>query len=194
MNKSIVFVHGFGGGKRDYKHLISYLEKKEFSKFYEFEYDKKFGETSFKKISGKLKQYIDDNISFEDRVYLVGVSQGGLICSYYLTNLDGDKNIKDCITLCTPFRGSWLAYLWPSKGTSELRPNSKFLSDLEKKILESDVNFYGVWNPFDLMVIPGKSASPMYLKKSKSVLSFLHSTVFSSHRASKFVYDIISRD
>lgn len=192
MEKSVVFIHGFGGNRYEYQPIASSLRKAGLSKLHHFEYKKKYGNTSLIHLAADLKKFIDEKVRSDERVYLIGLSQGGIIAAYYLAYMNSNHNIKDCIGVCTPFNGSYMAYFLPHTGTRELRPGSRFLSKLEKKIQGSNINVYGVWNPFDLMVFPGKNADADFLKKSKRVYSFMHPTTFRDKSTLEFICDIIN--
>ncbi|MFP4111513.1 MAG: esterase/lipase family protein [Candidatus Woesearchaeota archaeon] len=191
MIKSIVFIHGYGGGSFEYQPLINFLKDKGIRRFHEFEYEDKRGTASLEKISKKLKQFIEKNVKKDEYAYLLGLSQGGLIASHYLCNFNSNNNIQKCISVCTPFGGSLAAYLISNVGTKQLRPNSNFLKKLRKDIKKKDVEIYGVWNPLDLMVFPGRSAKPSFLKRSKKVCSPIHPTTFFEKKTKDFIYDIV---
>ena len=193
MNKQVIFVHGFGGDRREYQKIISYLRGKGINDFYEFSYEKNLGQIPINEISFSLDEFVKQNVDYNNSTILVGLSQGGIIGSYYLEYLDGKKVINDCITVCTPYYGSYFSYLWSSPGVRDLRPNGDLLESLRDRIEKSKVNYYGVWNPFDLFVFPGKNADAPFLKKSLKVTSLLHPKTFWKPKTKEFIYKIITQ-
>lgn len=184
----VIFVHGFGGGRYEYQPLINFLKNYKI-KSYEFLYKERFGQVSLKKIAKQLNEFIRKNV--KGKFILLGLSQGGIISTYYLEYLNGKKFCEKCIAICTPFYGSNLAYLFSLKGAKELRPKSVFLKKLREKIKKSKVKYYSIWNPLDLAVFPGKNANLEYARKSKKVISILHPKTFWEKETKEFILESI---
>ena len=70
----------------------------------------------------KLRNEINYKLGNDSKFSLVGFSMGGIICRYYLQELDGIQRVNQFITISTPHHGSYLAYLYPGKGMKQLRP------------------------------------------------------------------------
>jgi triacylglycerol lipase len=84
---------------------------------------------------------------------------GGIVARYYLQSLEGYKRVGSIITVSSPHHGSYLAYLYPGKGTKQLRPDNNFLDNLEKgEQVYQDISVFSYWTPFDLMIIPASSS------------------------------------
>ncbi|MCX6720944.1 MAG: hypothetical protein NTW11_04025, partial [Candidatus Staskawiczbacteria bacterium] len=189
--KPILFIHGFGGYVEQYQPIIKYLEKKGFEKFYEFEYNKKFGLTSINVVAKELADYIGKNIK-EDTIDIISLSQGGIIALTYLKDYlplqkEREINIDKIFTLCTPYKGSELAKVADFPGFIDLRPGSKLLKGLEVFVKQNKINIYSVYTPFDLTVFPGWNAKST-VGKSKIVFAPTHPAVFSYPSALKFIY------
>lgn len=193
MKKTIVIIPGLGGLSLDSKPIISYLNKNGINDCFTFKYNhkEKFGETFIGLTAKDLDKFIK-NIKKKGKIYLIGVSMGGIIAAYWLEFLNGNKICKDCITLCTPFHGSYLAYSSKFKGIRELRPNNKTLKLLRKKISKSNVNYYGIWNPLDLIVMPGSSAKLNSFKKTKIIFSLFHFFTTLLRPTKEFILNTIS--
>jgi len=73
-----------------------------------------------------------------DRVDLVGVSQGGLLSLWYLSQLNGAQYVQRCIAVGTPFQGSWAAAAGIpligafSRGIWQVLPNSPVIRKLAR--------------------------------------------------------------
>jgi len=136
----------------------------------------------------KLNAYIENNSELASKFALVGFSMGGIICRYYLQELNGIKRVDKLFTISSPHYGSYTSYLYPGKGIKQLRPKSKFISELEEKgNLLKGLKIYSYRTPFDLMIIPNKS-SVWKIAANKRFFSIMHSSMLIN---SKLVKEII---
>lgn len=182
MKPPILFIHGFSGGRYEFKPIIIYLSKHGYSRFYEFTYQRKFGQVSIRDIAKELSDYVKANVK-EKEIAIIGCSQGGLVAEYYMKHLC-NKGVKRLITLCTPHKGTLLAYLWNWPGIKDLRPGSKLI--VEMKDFMKYRWCYAVYTPFDLMVFPGWNAIPDN-GKAKMSLAVAHPLAFWLPGSLKFV-------
>jgi len=182
----ILFIYGLGAGKWQYGPIIKYLKKKGINDFYEFTYKNKFGQVRIKDIAEELSEFISKNVK-EESINIVAISQGGIIALAYLKYFR-NKNVKKLFTLCSPHKGSYMAYLMNLPGFIDLRPNSELLNELEKFIQESKINVYSVYTPFDLMVVPGWGAKPK-CGKVKMIFAPAHPIAFFWPATKKFIYN-----
>lgn len=81
----------------------------------------------------KLNAYIKNNLELDSKFVLVGFSLGGIVCRYYLQELNGIKRVDKLFTISSPHHGSYMSYLYPGKGIKQLWPNSGFINMLEEK-------------------------------------------------------------
>ena len=171
---NVVLVHGFiSTGK------IFYLMKKRFEDngFKCFAptlkpIDAKYG---IEDLAIKLNIQINNHFSEKEIFTLIGFSMGGIICRHYLQELGGINKVNQFITISTPHHGSYLAYLYPGKGSRQLCPKSDFLKNLElKEPVLKQISIYSFRTPFDLMIIPYTS-SIWNIASNKKYYSFLHS-------------------
>ena len=95
----------------------------------------------------------------KDNICLVGFSMGGLICRYYLQELEGYKVVSQFFSISAPHHGSLLAYLSPQLGAKQMRPGSDFLQSLDQSTMcLHGLACYSYWTPFDLMILPATSS------------------------------------
>lgn len=189
MNKKIVFIHGLGGFSFADRNLIKNLEKRGLDPLV-FSYDKKYGNISLENIA---RDFDDFAMKIASELVLVGISQGGIIGSYWLEFMSGEEKCKDLVSVCSPFYGSSLACFLPLEGIQELRPKSDFLFQLREKIKKSNVRYHCIWNPIDLVVIPGSNAKLDSAYESKSVLAPLHSLTSSGRPVLDLIQEVIWR-
>ena len=110
-------------------------------------------------LAHQLRDYVELHLPRHDRFVLVGFSMGGLICRYYLQNLDGISRVGKFISLSAPHNGSLLAYGLSHRGGRQMRPNSDFLNDLNRDPVGlQDLRPVSMWTPFDLMILPASSS------------------------------------
>ncbi len=163
--KKVIFICGMSGGKRDMFLIKKIL--KEFKIIY-FPYDVWLNET-IKQTAKKLKKFID-KLNSKNKVSIISVSAGGIILEYYLKFLD-NKKVDKVITICSPFKGTWLAKVFfrSHKGVQELREGSNLLKKIRNKKLKKikELNFWCYFDP----IVPGKSAKGGH---PKHTLFFLH--------------------
>jgi pimeloyl-ACP methyl ester carboxylesterase len=177
MKKTIIFIHGVLGNSREYQPLINFLKKNGNFSFYGFNYEERYGNISITELAKKFDVFIK-NLN-KKNITIIGLSQGGIIASYWLEFLGGNKFCGKCVTICSPFYGTYLAYIIKSPGARELNPKSTFLKKLREKIKKSKVDYYGVWNPLDLAILPGFNATMNAFKKSIKIPSLTHPLTFS---------------
>jgi predicted alpha/beta hydrolase family esterase len=123
---------------------------------------------------------------------LIGHSKGGLVSSYYATQLAEKDQIKvtDVITIGSPLKGTPLAYFGPGLDAYEMRPHSPFHEELRKKIGGcSKTRFFHIASQSDNVVshgsaLLGNNPARQLLLKDVGHLSL----VFSSRVANQLCY------
>ena len=108
----------------------------------------------------RIKRILDILADEKKEIFLVGHSLGGLVAKYITENQDNfGLKVKKCITICTPHKGTKLAYFAFGKSAKQMVPNSEFVQKYSK------VNEKGVYFcmgaeedqlniPFDTSYIP----------------------------------------
>jgi triacylglycerol lipase len=110
-------------------------------------------------LADQLGQFINASLSNDSRFSIIGFSMGALIVRYYLQELGGHLRIDSFFSICGPHAGTLTAYIYPSQGVYQMRPRSEFLTRLDQsadRLAGVPITCY--WTPFDLMVLPHKSA------------------------------------
>ncbi|MCX6722992.1 MAG: hypothetical protein NT094_02870 [Candidatus Staskawiczbacteria bacterium] len=181
----ILFVHGIVGDAKQYQPIIKYLRKKGINNFYEFSYESRIGIHPIKVIAEELADYIKENVK-EENINIIAFSQGGIIALAYLKFFK-NKDIDKIFTICSPHKGSALAYLLNLPGFIDLRPNSKLLKELEDFTQGNKINIYSLYTPLDLVVLPGWNAKPKH-GQTKMVLAPTHTSAFSWPSTMDFIY------
>jgi len=114
------------------------------------------GSKGLEPLALQLKQVLDETLGLQHSlVCLVGFSMGGLICRYYLQQLQGFRRITLFFAIAAPHRGTYTAYFSNCLGARQMRPNSGFIQSLEaSEACLQPVDCYSFWTPFDLMILP----------------------------------------
>ena len=186
---NIVLVHGFLSSGKIFCLMKKRFEERGFKCFAPTlkPIDAKYGLDDLAK---KLKNEIENYFGNEDKFSLVGFSMGGVICRYYLQELNGLQRVNKFISISAPHHGSYLAYLYPGKGMKQLQPNSDFLKNLNfKESYLQKISLYSFRTPFDLMIIPSTS-SIWDIAINKKYFSFIHSYMLFSRKVIKDSIDI----
>lgn len=181
MIRPIVFIHGFGGGVWEYEPIIRFLSERGDSTPYRFSYQKNLGQVSLKVLAHQLHEFICSTVS-EHEIDIVALSQGGIIARLYIALYD-DVKVRKCITLCSPHKGSLLACVGIFRGIKELQPSSSLLKQLDR----TKARYYAVYNPLDLMVIPGWSGRLDGAVANKPVWAAFHPLTFSHPETLAFI-------
>jgi triacylglycerol esterase/lipase EstA (alpha/beta hydrolase family) len=90
-------------------------------------------------------------------IAVVAHSMGGLALRYYLAR-SGAAAIDSVIFVATPHSGTYAAYFAWGSGGREMRPNSEFLRELNRRQLPSQLRAHCIRTPLDTRVLPGSSA------------------------------------
>ena len=117
------------------------------------------GRGGLEKLAVRLKQDIDAKFGPTAPVSIVAFSMGGVVTRQYLQNLGGAARCDQLITISSPHHGSKMAFLYPSKGSQEMRPGSRLLTDLqqsEDRLGKMPITSYRT--PMDLMILPSSSS------------------------------------
>ena len=118
------------------------------------------GRDGLEPLARQLKEEINQKWGTSSKFSLVAFSMGGLISRYYLQELGGASRCQGLYTIATPHNGSYVAYLYPGRGTTQMRPESEFLLKLKLSehlydSLEIPITSYR--SAVDIVMIPLKS-------------------------------------
>jgi triacylglycerol lipase len=133
-------------------------------------------------LAEQLRRFVQDRLSDEERFVVVGFSMGAIISRYYLQELDGHRRCDGYFSIAGPHSGTVSAFLYPSKGVYQMRPQSTFLQTLDRsadRLKEIPVVCY--WSPFDVMIRPLASAR-WHRAEHVSVPALIHSLLVFDRR------------
>jgi len=117
------------------------------------------GRGGLEKLAEGFKRDIDAASGLEEPISIVPLTMGVIVSSYYLQNLGGAKRCDTLITVASPHNGTKAAYIYPSQGAEEMRPGSRFLSDLQKSESNlGDMKVISYRTRLDLIILPSTSS------------------------------------
>lgn len=154
----VVLVHGFLENGSIFKTLERRLEKRGFT-CYRPKLIHSDGRGGLDYLATHLKKDIDAKFGPDQPINIVAFSMGGLVSRYYLQNLGGADRCKNFITVSSPHNGTHAAWLYPSKGVTQMRPGSPFLTELnstQDRLGKIPVASYRT--PMDLIILPPTSS------------------------------------
>ena len=93
------------------------------------------------------------------KVDIVAFSMGALAVRHVLHALQGRSCVRRFVSVSGPHHGTLTAYLGRKAGTRQMRPGSRYLSEINAEEGNwGDVEVFSFWSPWDLVVIPATSS------------------------------------
>ncbi|HEX6254805.1 MAG TPA: alpha/beta fold hydrolase [Euzebyales bacterium] len=89
---------------------------------------------------------------------LVGHSMGGLVARQYVQELGGHRFVDTVVTMGTPHRGTYNAWLGFGRAVEQCRPGSAYLTALERSARPGLARWISYYSDLDFMVTPAVSA------------------------------------
>jgi triacylglycerol lipase len=110
-------------------------------------------------LAGQVADLGDRILAPHQHLDIIGFSMGGLVARYYIQRLGGIDRVQRLITLSSPHRGTLAAYCSTRTGCAQMRPDSKFMRDLNRDVhVLKQLNFTSMWTPFDAIILPPSSS------------------------------------
>ncbi|MEM8806904.1 MAG: alpha/beta fold hydrolase [Cyanobacteria bacterium P01_G01_bin.38] len=154
---SVVLVHGLWNTVNIFWKLRSHLETHGWH-IHAPNLTPNNGDVGIEVLAQQLCAFIEQRFEPRQRFDLLGFSMGGLISRYYLQRLGGVKRVKRFVAVSTPHRGSMMAWFRQNPGGLQMRPGSRFLTDLNQDAHQLEqIQVTSLWTPFDVLVVPASS-------------------------------------
>jgi triacylglycerol lipase len=117
------------------------------------------GDSKLEILAEQVADLVGRTFAPHQHIDTIGFSMGGLVARYYIQRLGGIDRVQRFITLSSPHRGTLAAYFSQRPGCLQMRPESKFLRDLNADVwVLKQLNFTSIWTPFDLIILPPSSS------------------------------------
>jgi triacylglycerol lipase len=117
------------------------------------------GRGGLETLAASLKRDIDAAYGTDQRFSIIAFSMGGIVSRHYLQHLGGAPRCRSLFTISSPHHGTRAAWLYPTKGAEQMRPNSPFLAELQRtehRLGRMPVVSYRT--PLDLIIVPSSSS------------------------------------
>lgn len=89
---------------------------------------------------------------------LIGHSMGGLVARQYVQELGGHDFVDTVVTMGTPHRGTYTAWLGMGRAIEQCRPGSAYLARLEETARPGLARWIAYYSDLDFMITPAVSA------------------------------------
>ena len=150
------------------------------------------GSVELEALAAQIAAYVDAKLAPGSPLDLVGFSMGGVVSRYYVQRLGGVERVRRFVTISSPHHGTAMAHLMNRPGVAQMRPNSRFLEDLNGDLAALErVDLTSIWTPLDLMIVPANS-SRLPLGREVLVASPLHGLMIRDPRALRAVAEALS--
>lgn len=158
ISKRVVLVHGFLETGSSFTLMRKRLEAKG-CECLVVKLKPNDGRGGLEKLAVGLKRDIDTKYGPTQPISVIAFSMGGVVSREYLQNLGGAARCEKFFTISSPHHGTLAAWLYPTQGAEEMRPDSPFLQHLattESKLGKMPVVSYRT--PLDLIIVPARSS------------------------------------
>lgn len=156
--KPVVLVHGINDSAAQFRPMARHLEGNGLP-VHCLNLIPNNGDAGLDQLAHQLASYVQTNFADDQAIDLVGFSMGGLVSRYYVQRLGCIRRVQRFITIASPHRGTWTAFLRANPGARQMRPGSPFLRDLNRDVAMLDrISFASIWTPLDLMIVPATSS------------------------------------
>lgn len=154
----VILVHGWIHNRSAFLGTSRVLRRHGFRHIHAFDYNPLV--YGIPEIAGMLAAEVERVLSITgaSKCMIVGHSMGGLVSRYYVQQLGGDETVDTVITLGSPHRGTYAAYLGPGSAAPQMRPGSPLMRKLEETARPTDVRWIAVYSDLDLLILPAVSA------------------------------------
>jgi triacylglycerol lipase len=154
----VVLVHGLTDTGTKMRYISDRLRAAG-RKTYSIDLQPGTGEAPLELLAKQLEGFINRHLGETTILDLVGFSMGGLVTRYYMQRLGGIDRVEHYVTLSAPHRGTIAAYFTGKAGCVQMRPNSKFLRDLQSDVtMLAKVKFTSIWTAWDGIILPAHSS------------------------------------
>jgi pimeloyl-ACP methyl ester carboxylesterase len=154
----VILVHGWIHNRSAFLGISRVLRRQGFRHIHAFDYNPLAYDIP--EVAGMLSAEVDRVMSMTgaDKVMLVGHSMGGVVSRYYVQQLGGDATVDTVITLGSPHRGTYAAYLGWGPAAPQMQPGSLMMRRLEESARPSDVRWIAIYSDLDLLILPAVNA------------------------------------
>jgi len=117
------------------------------------------GRVTLDALGEQVNEQISRAIPADEPFSVVGFSMGGLVARAYLRQQANPKRVPVFVSIASPHRGTWTAWLNNFPGVRDMRPGSAFLAGIDADVARySATRWITIRTPLDLMILPSTSS------------------------------------
>ena len=160
--RPVLLVHGWVHNRTAFLLMQRGLRRAGLGPLHTFEYPSFSGDLN--EIAHQLAPVVERLVgkARQSSCVLIGHSMGGLIARQYVQELGGDQLVDTVVTLGTPHRGTYTAYLGVGRTLEQCRPGSDYLRRLDESARPGLTRWVSYYSDLDLMVTPAVSAKLLH--------------------------------
>ncbi len=118
------------------------------------------GQIGLDALAIQMRDQIDARIAAHKPFSIVAFSMGGLVTRSYLRQFGASRRILTFVSISSPHRGTWMAWLLNNPGARDMRPGSAFLAAIDADAARHHaVRWITVRTPLDLIIVPARSSA-----------------------------------
>ena len=171
---NVVLVHGIFDNGAIFEHLVRTLET-DGHRCWSPSLAPNDGRNGIADLAGKLKVYIEQNISPDDSFAIIGFSMGCIVAREYLQVLGGFRRTKAFFAISGPHSGTFTAYLYFGRGAKDMRPGSELLTNLKNsEACLTGIEVFAYWTSLDTTIVPASSCNWKLARHSLNARVILH--------------------
>lgn len=154
----VILVHGWVHNRSAFLGISRALRRAGFRHIHAFDYNPL--NYDIPEVAGMLAAEVQRvrSMTGADKVMIVGHSLGGVVSRYYVQQLGGDEVVDTVISLGSPHRGTYAAFLAPGSSGPQMRPGHPLMRKLQETARPSNVRWIAVYSDLDLLILPAVSA------------------------------------
>jgi triacylglycerol lipase len=154
----ILLIHGITDTSHKMRKIASHLSDLGWQ-VYTIDLRPNNGSERLEVLARQVADLVDRILAPHQHIDIIGFSMGGLVARYYIQRLGGIDRVQRFITISSPHRGTLSAYFSTRPGCAQMRPDSKFMRDLDRDVSKLNrLNFTSMWTPFDAIILPPSSS------------------------------------
>jgi triacylglycerol lipase len=132
------------------------------------------GKASLDALGEQVHRQIEARLPPGVRFSIVGFSMGGLVARSYLRQFGEPERVATFVSIASPHRGTWMAWLSGAPGVRDMRAGSAFLAAIDADAARfSSTRWVTIRTPFDLMILPSGN-SVLSWAENHSIPVLLH--------------------
>jgi triacylglycerol lipase len=156
--RPVILVHGWVHNRSAFLLMQRALRRGGLGPVHTFEYPSVTSDLN--RVARRLAAVVERAVEHAsaDSCVLIGHSMGGLVARQYVQELGGDRFVDTVVTMGTPHRGTYNAWLGFGLAIEQCRPGSPYLTALERSARPGLARWVSYYSDLDFMVTPAVSA------------------------------------